>query len=139
MNAKKNVKKVLVVALVIALAALACVLCTSCSKPAETKAEEAKIAVKIVNKTGEEVTEVRMAERAGDKNQVWTGGPIEDGGEVVLTINTVLDNGAPNVEFAFTTKSVQGCHTSIETKGDKTVTLVADPEGGVRADIETSN
>ncbi len=139
MNAKKNVKKILVVALVIALAVLACVLCTSCSKPAETKAEEAKIAVKIVNKTGEEVTEVKMSERVGEKKQVWTGGPIEDGSEVVITINTVLDNGAPRVDFAFTTKSVQAFLTTIETKGDKTVTLVADPEGGVRADIETNN
>ena len=139
MNMTKNVKKIRVVALVIALAALACVLLTSCSKPAEAKLEEAELSVKIINKTGEEVTEVHMAERIGDKNQVWTGGPIEDGGEVVLTLHTVLDNGAPNIEFAFTTASIQGFHTAIETKGNKTVTLVKDPEGGVRADIATDN
>ena len=122
-----------VLALVLVIAA-AVALCASCSRKEEAKDETVKMNISISNQTGEPVTDISLKEKTG-KGQGWNVGRVAAGAEVSVTIVTVTEKGAPNVELSFTGKSGQTYQTMILEKGDKYVVLKAEPEGGCAAEI----
>jgi len=127
-------KKILtVLAMVLVIVGIVFV-CTSCGKKEEAKAESIQINIKVVNQTGEAIKEVKLEETIGSK-QVWEMGKIAADSESSLSINTVVENGSPNVVATFTTESGQGYQSIIDTKGDKTITLKADPNGGITVEV----
>ena len=127
-----NIKKILVLILALTLTA---VLCVSCAGKGTKKEETVKMTLTIENRTGEAVTDVSVKEKTGSRNQTWSVARIDAGQKNDLTIDTVTENGAPNVEFFFQTESGQSYATMILEKGDKTVVLKADPAGGCMAEI----
>jgi len=130
-------KKILtVLSLVLVLAAVV-VVCTACSGKEEAKEETAKMNLTFVNQTGETVTKITVKERSGSKNQVWQSENIAADSEATVGIDTVVKDGAPDLELEFVTESSQTFATLIDTKGDKTIVMKADPEGGFVADITT--
>ena len=120
-------KKILTVLALVLVVAAVVVICTSCAKKEEAKEETAKIRYTLVNQTGEAITNITMKEKIGTQNQVWTVEGMADGQESALEVNTVVENGAPSIDFAFS--------TLIMEKGDKTIVMKADSENSVMAEI----
>ena len=131
-------KKIIALILVVVMAAAAAVLCTSCAKKEEPAKEEGTIKFTLINQTGETVSEVKLTETVGDNPQSWKAIDMADGAENAITVTTVLEKGAPSLDFAFATESGQAFQTMIFDKGDKTITMKPDPEGGVTAEIKTN-
>ena len=130
-------KKILTVLALVLVLVSAVVVCTSCGKKEEAKEETAKMNITIVNQTGEEITGLTLKENIGSKKQIWNVGGLAADGEAALDIETVVEKEAPNLDFSFETKSNQQYRTSIIEKGDKSIVLKADPEGGFTAEITT--
>ena len=123
-----------IIALVLVLV-LALVVFSSCAKKEEAKEETAKMSITIINKTGETVKDLTMKEKIGSKNQEWSQGELANDQEGTITIDTVVDNGAPNIDFSFALESGNSILTNIHTKGDKIVTLKVDADGSAVAEI----
>ena len=109
------------IALILVLV-LGLVIFSSCSKE-EPKEETAKNIV--------------LKERAGSKKQSWDSPELANDQEIAFTIDTVLDQGAPNLEFSYALENGNSVNTSIIMKGDQTVTLKVGEDGGAEADIAT--
>ena len=124
-------KKIIALALVLVLALF---VFSSCAKK-EAKEETAKFTFTIVNKTGETVKDLTLKERTGSQKQVWTDGTLANDQEITMTVETVVDNGAPDLEFSYALESGNAITTTIHTKGDKVITLTVDAEGSAAADI----
>ena len=125
-----------IIALVLVLV-LALVVFSSCAKK-ESKEETAKFTYTIINKTGATVKDLTLKEKIGSQKQVWSDATLENDQEITITIETVVDNGAPNIEFSFMFEkdgASKGIITSIQTKGDKTITLTVDAEGSAEAEV----
>ena len=129
----RTMKKTIALILVLVLGL---VIFSSCSKE-EAKEETAKMTITIVNKTGETAKNIVLKERAGSKKQSWDTPELANDEEVALTIDTVLDQGAPNLEFSYALENGNSVNTSIIMKGDQTVTLKVGEDGGAEADIAT--
>ena len=130
---KTNITKK-IIALAVALV-LALVVFTSCAKKEEVKEETATMSITIVNKTGETVTDLSLKERIGSHKQAVDEGKLVDGQEITFIMETVVDNGAPSLEFSYALESGNSVQTTIATKGDKIVTLTVDADGIPTADI----
>ena len=128
-------KKILTVLALVLVVVAVVVICTSCAKKEEAKEETAKIRYTLVNQTGEAITNITMKEKIGTQNQVWTVEGMADGQESALEVNTVVENGAPSIDFAFSTDSGKAFQTLIMEKGDKTIVMKADSENSVMAEI----
>ena len=125
-----------IIALVLVLV-LALVVFSSCAKK-EEKEETAKFTYTIIKKTGATVKDLTLKEKIGSQKQVWSDGSLDNDQEITITIETVVDNGAPNIEFSFMFEkdgASKGIITSIHTKGDKTITLTVDAEGDASAEV----
>ena len=121
----------LILVLVVALAVF-----SACSKK-EAKEETGKMSITIINKTGETAKNIVLKERAGSKKQSWDSPELANDQEIAFTIDTVLDQGAPNLEFSYALENGNSVNTSIIMKGDQTVTLKVGEDGGAEADIAT--
>ena len=130
---QRTMKKTIALILVLVLGL---VIFSSCSKE-EAKEETAKMTITIVNKTGETAKNIVLKERAGSKKQSWDTPELANDEEVALTIDTVLDQGAPNLEFSYALENGNSVNTSIIMKGDQTVTLKVGEDGGAEAEIVT--
>ena len=128
-------KKMLTVLALVLVVVAVVVVCTSCAKKEEAKEETAKIRYTLVNQTGEAITNITMKEKIGTQNQVWTVEGMADGQESALEVNTVVENGAPSIDFAFSTGSGKAFQTLIMEKGDKTIVMKSDSDNGVVAEI----
>ena len=126
-----NMKKIIALILVLVLAL---VVFSSCVKK-EAKEETAKMSITIVNKTGENVTNLSLKERIGSKKQALDNGKLADGQEITVTGETAVDNGAPSLDFTYALESGNSMMTTITTKGDKIITLKVDADGSPVADI----
>ena len=131
-------KKILKMPALLLVIVAAVFVCTSCEKKEETKAENIQIRIRIVNQLSEAVKEIQLetTEKFGMK-QEWKMGNVPAGAESSMTITTLAEEDAPDITACFTTVSGQGYETAINTKGDKTITLKADPNGGIVAEIVT--
>ncbi len=123
-------KKIIALALVLVLALF---VFSSCSQTA--KEETAKMSITIVNKTGENVKDLTLKERIGSKKQTISEGKLANDQEITMTIETVVENGAPDLEFSYALESGNAVFDSIHTKGDKVITLTVDAEGIATANI----
>ena len=131
-----EMKKKMLTALALVLVVVAVVVvCTSCAKKEEAKEETAKIRYTLVNQTGEAITNITMKEKIGTMNQVWTVEGMAVDQESALEVNTVVENGAPSIDFAFSTGSGKAFQTLIMEKGDKTIVMKSDSDNGVVAEI----
>jgi len=128
----KTMKKIIALILVLVLAL---VVFSSCVKKEASKEETAQISITIVNKTGETVKDLSLKERIGSKKQALDNGTLADGQEITFTGETVVDNGAPALDFSFALESGNSMMTTITTKGDKIITLKVDADGSPVADI----
>ena len=91
--------------------------------------------ITIVNKTGENVTDLSLKERIGSKKQALDNGKLADGQEITVTGEIAVDNGAPSLDFTYALESGNSMMTTITTKGDKIITLKVDADGSPVADI----
>jgi len=124
-----------IIALVLVLV-VALVVFSSCAKKEEAKEETAKIAYTIINKTGENVKDITLKEKIGSKNQEWGDKLLENDGEITITVDTVVQNGAPSIDFSYALESGNALLVEkIQTKGDKTITLKVDENGSAVAEI----
>ncbi len=123
------------IALILVLV-LGLVIFSSCSKE-EPKEETAKMTITVVNKTGETAKNIVLKERTGSKKQSWDSPELANDQEIAFTIDTVLDQGAPNLEFSYALENGNNVQTSIMIKGDQTITLKVGEDGGAEADIAT--
>ena len=98
----KAMKKVLTLVLVLALAV---VLCVSCAKKAAE--ETAEMNIRLVNASGVELTKITLKERIGSQHQEWATESLADGSEVAMKINTVVKNGAPELDFFYNNGDTQ--------------------------------
>ena len=106
------------VALILALALV--LVCTACSKkePAKT---EAMMTYTVYNRTGEAVTELTLTDDRTGKT--FTGGPVEDGASVEMSINAVIESDAPDLSLSFTVAGGSTCQTKVIQK-DCPITLL---------------
>ena len=124
-------KKILTVVALVLVAVTAVFMCTSCAKKEEAKVT---INVKVVNQTSEAIKTIRLEETIGKKDS-WSAGSVPANGEAAISINTATENGAPNVVATITTQSGLVYQTVINTKGDKTITVKADINGGIVTEV----
>ena len=123
------------IALILVLV-LGLVIFSSCSKE-EAKEETAKMTITVVNKTGETAKNIVLKEHVGSKKQSWDTPELANDEEVALTIDTVLDNGAPFLDFSYELENGNNVQTSIMIKGDQTITLKLGEGGSPEAEIAT--
>ena len=121
-----------IIALVLVLV-LALVVFSSCAK--ETKEETAKMSITVINKTGETAKDITLKEQKAAKPQSWSNGELANEQQITIDINTVVENGAPFVNFSYSVESGNSYQTSIMTKGDKVITLTIGEDGSPAADI----
>ena len=124
-------KKILALLLVLVLGL---VVFSSCSKQAP-KEETAKMTITIINKTGENVKDISLKERIGSKNQSWTSPELAADQEISFTIETVVEKGAPSLDFSYALENGNNMQTTIIFKGDQTITLTVSAEGSPEAEI----
>ena len=121
-----------IIALVLVLV-MALVVFSSCAKKEEAKEETAKMNFTIINKTGETVKDVTLKEQKG--SQQWSNGELANDQEVTITVDTVVENGAPFINFSYALENGNNIQTSIMTKGDKVITLTIGEDGSPAAQI----
>ena len=120
----------LVLVLVTALAVF-----SSCAKKEEPKEETAKMSITIINKTGETAKDITLKEQKAARPQTWGQGELANEQEVTITVDTVVENGAPFINFSYALENGNNIQTSIMTKGDKVITLTIDKDGSPATDI----
>ena len=119
----------LILVLVVALAVF-----SACSKK-EAKEETGKMSITIINKTGETAKDISIKERIGSQHQKWENGELANDQEITMTIETVLDNGAPALDFSYAVGEGKSFLGGIIMKGDQTITLKIAEDGTLDADI----
>jgi hypothetical protein len=132
-NTKMSKKIITILALVLVLVTAAVVL-SSCGKKAEE--ETAEMTIRFVNAAGTDIKQITLKDRIGSEKQAWTAGSLTDGNEISMTIKPAVKNGAPEVDFSFTSSGIQR-QTLIVEKGDKTITFKPDADGNIIAEIES--
>ena len=123
-----------IIALVLVLV-MALVVFSSCAKKEEAKEETAKMSITIINKTGETAKDITLKEQKASKPQSWGQGELANDQESTITVNTVVENGAPFINFSYALENGNSIQTSIMTKGDKVITLTLGEDGSPLADI----
>ena len=122
-----------IIALVLVLV-LALVVFSSCAKK-EAKEETAKMSITIINKTGETARDITLKEQKAAKPQSWSNGELATEQQITIEVNTVVENGAPFINFSYSLENGSNYQTSIMTKGDKVITLTIGEDGSPAADI----
>ena len=122
-----------IIALVLVLV-LALVVFSSCAKK-EAKEETAKMSITVINKTGETAKDITLKEQKAARPQTWGQGELANEQEVTITVDTVVENGAPFINFSYALENGNNIQTSIMTKGDKVITLTIDKDGSPATDI----
>lgn len=122
-----------IIALVLVLV-LALVVFSSCAKK-EAKEETAKMSFTIINKTGETARDITLKEQKAAKPQSWSNGELANEQQITIEVNTVVENGAPFINFSYSLENGSNYQTSIMTKGDKVITLTIGEDGSPAADI----
>lgn len=125
-------KKLIAIVLVLVTAL---VLFSSCAKKEEAKEETAKMSITIINKTGETAKDITLKEQKAAKPQSWGQGELANEQEITITINTVVESGAPFINFSYALENGNSIQTSIMTKGDKLIALTIGEDGSPAADI----
>ena len=120
----------LVLVLVTALAIF-----SSCAKKEEPKEETAKMSITIINKTGETAKDISLKEQKAARPQTWGQGELANEQEVTITVDTVVENGAPFINFSYALENGNNIQTSIMTNGDKVITLTIGEDGSPATDI----
>jgi uncharacterized lipoprotein YehR (DUF1307 family) len=123
-----------IIALVLVLV-MALVVFSSCAKKEEAKEETAKMSITIINKTGETAKDITLKEQKASKPQSWGQGELANDQEITITVNTVVENNAPFINFSYALENGNNIQTSIMTKGDKVITLTLGEDGSPLADI----
>ena len=123
-----------IIALVLVLV-MALVVFSSCAKKEEAKEETAKMSITIINKTGETAKDITLKEQKASKPQSWGQGELANDQEITITVNTVVENNAPFINFSYALENGNYIQTSIMTKGDKVITLTLGEDGSPLADI----
>jgi len=123
-----------IIALVLVLV-MALVVFSSCAKKEEAKEETAKMSITIINKTGETAKDITLKEQKASKPQSWGQGELANDQEITITVNTVVENDAPFINFSYALENGNNIQTSIMTKGDKVITLTLGEDGSPLADI----
>ena len=123
-----------IIALVLVLV-MALVVFSSCAKKEEVKEETAKMSITIINKTGETAKDITLKEQKASKPQSWGQGELANDQEITITVNTVVENDAPFINFSYALENGNNIQTSIMTKGDKVITLTLGEDGSPLADI----
>ena len=114
---------------------MALVVFSSCAKKEEAKEETAKMSITIINKTGETAKDITLKEQKASKPQSWGQGELANDQEITITVNTVVENDAPFINFSYALENGNNIQTSIMTKGDKVITLTLGEDGSPLADI----
>ena len=122
-----------IIALVLVLV-LALVVFSSCAKK-EAKEETAKMSITIINKTGETARDITLKEQKAAKPQSWSNGELATEQQITIEVNTVVENGAPFINFSYSLENGSNYQTSIMTKGDKVITLTIGEDGSPVADV----
>ena len=122
-----------IIALVLVLV-LALVVFSSCAKQ-EAKEETAKMSFTIINKTGETARDITLKEQKAAKPQSWSNGELATEQQITIEVNTVVENGAPFINFSYSLENGSNYQTSIMTKGDKVITLTIGEDGSPVADV----
>ena len=125
-------KKIIALSLVLVLALA---VFFTCNRKVEAKEETAQISYTIVNKTGENVTDLSLKELIGTRKMAMSDGKLANGQEITLIINTTVVNGAPSFDFSYALESGNSMMTKLTAKGDKIITLKIDEDGCPAADI----
>lgn len=107
---------------------------SACSKK-EAKEETGKMSITIINKTGETAKDISIKERIGSQHQKWENSELANDQEITMTIETVLDNGAPALDFSYAMGEGKSFLSGIIMKGDQTITLKIAEDGTLDADI----
>ena len=128
-------KKILAVLAITLMLATTIFVCSSCGKKGTAKEETIKMNISIENQTGETVNKVMMKDTLAAMDQSWSVNDMTTGKKVAITINPVVDKGAPRVEFSFTTPGGNSYQTLIVDKGDKSIVMTANPDGGYVATV----
>ena len=123
-----------IIALVLVLV-MALVVFSSCAKKEDAKEETAKMSITIINKTGETAKDITLKEQKASKPQSWGQGELANDQEITITVNTVVENDAPFINFSYAFENGNNIQTSIMTKGDKVITLTLGEDGSPLADI----
>ena len=126
----KNMEKVFGLVLVIALAV---VLCVSCAKIGGEETAEMKI--RLVNASGLELAKITLKDRIGSEHRIWTAESLADGSEVTITIKPAVRNGAPELDFFYSSGDTLYADLIAE-KGDRTITFRPDAKGNIIAEAE---
>ena len=130
-------KKIISIMALVLILALSVAVFSSCAKKEEAKEETAKMNITIVNKTGETVKNITFEELSGSKKQKWETAELANDEEITVTIDTVVEKEAPNLQFSYGVESGNAMHTVIVEKGDKNITLKVVEDGRLGADIVT--
>ena len=129
-----NIKKVAALILVVALAV---VLCVSCAKKEETKGE---VTFRIKNQLLNNIAILTLREKDSSAKQVWNTTNMVPGQEIEMTVTTVMNNDAPNLELKLTTEFGEEYTAAINEKGNvKTIVVEADPQDPNKVIAEISN
>ncbi len=123
-----------IIALVFVLV-MVLVVFSSCAKKEEAKEETAKMSITIINKTGETAKDITLKEQKASKPQSWGQGELANDQEITITVNTVVENDAPFINFSYALENGNNIQTSIMTKGDKVITLTLGEDSSPLADI----
>ena len=123
-----------IIALVLVLV-MALVVFSSCAKKEEAKEETAKMSITIINKTGETAKDITLKEQKASKPQSWGQSELANDQEITITVNIVVENNAPFINFSYALENGNNIQTSIMTKGDKVITLTLGEDGSPLADI----
>ena len=127
-------KKIITILALVLVLVTAAVVLSSCGKKAEEETAEMKI--RLVNAAGMDITKITVKDRIGSEKQAWATESLADGNEVSMTIKPAVKNGAPELDFSYTSGDIQ--HSEfISEKGDKTITFKPDADGNIIAEIES--
>ena len=89
----------------------------------------------IINKTGETARDITLKEQKAAKPQSWSNGELANEQQITIEVNTVVENGAPFINFSYSLENGSNYQTSIMTKGDKVITLTIGEDGSPAADV----
>jgi hypothetical protein len=92
------------------------------------------MSITIINKTGETAKDITLKEQKAARPQTWGQGELANEQEVTITVDTVVENGAPFINFSYALENGNNIQTSIMTKGDKVITLTIDKDGSPATD-----
>ena len=120
--------KIVALVLVLVIAAIA-VVCVSCGKK-EKEYQEELISFKVINQSGEKITEIAMEDTRNTSKMVAKPeeGAWEDGEIVGFSMMCAMENNAPDLLFSVTIENGNSLTTSILRK-DLALTILSGEEG----------